>query len=114
MRVVFGCSQVGLLHCQVPEQRNPLEGSVTLPGSHSMVVCSCSNTAKLRGASWEPKNLPPQLRASSVLIACSEVMGENNTYLSSQICLFVRINGYKMLHRHLAVLLLFDDIQVTF
>lgn len=41
-------------------------------------------------------------------------MGKNNIYLSSQIWLFVRINGYKMLHRHLVVLLLLDDIQVTF
>lgn len=47
MRVVFGFSQVGLLHCQVPEQRNLLEGNITLPISHPMVVCSCSNTAEL-------------------------------------------------------------------
>ena len=26
----------------------------------------------------------------------------------------MRINGYKMIHRHLLVLLLLDDIQVTF
>lgn len=39
---------------------------------------------------------------------------ENNICLSSHIWLFVRINGYKMLHRHLVVLLLLDDIQVTF
>lgn len=41
-------------------------------------------------------------------------MGENNTSLSSQVWLFVRISVYKILHRHLVVLLLLDDIQVSF
>jgi len=55
MSIVFGRSQVGLLHCQVPEQGNPLEGVVALPSSHPVVVCSCSDTADLRGATVEPK-----------------------------------------------------------
>jgi len=41
-------------------------------------------------------------------------MSENNIYLSSQIWLFVRNNGYKVLHRRLVVLLLLDQIEVTF
>lgn len=55
MGVAFCGSQVGSLNCQVPEQRNPLEGSVTFPSSHPMVVCSCSNTAEVRGVTGDPK-----------------------------------------------------------
>lgn len=41
-------------------------------------------------------------------------MGENNLSLSSQVWLFVRISVYKILHRHLVVLLLLDDIHMSF
>lgn len=40
-------------------------------------------------------------------------MGENNTSLSSQVWLFVRISVYKILHRHFIVLLLLDDIHMS-
>lgn len=41
-------------------------------------------------------------------------MGENNTSLPQQVWFFVRISVYKILHRHLVVLLLLDDILVSF
>lgn len=54
MRAVYGCSQVGLLCCQVLGQRNPLREANLLSESHPVMGCNCSNTAELWRAAGSP------------------------------------------------------------